>query len=696
VQPETQITLNGLDLTVDNASGAIIRMEVPGLGVLLDTTPDLGSLIDMAYPVSRFDPLRLATRFSTGVSVEKQDDALRIHIPSLGYSRPGYEVDGFVAAEVDIRASEDGRSVIMQCRIENNSDNAVPQVLFPDFMGLLDFVGDQSTEFRTCGFVSKPFAQLKTPPGGSCGYNGDPSVAGIEYSPGDYMGTSATVLRWMDFGGLEGGFSLFPKLWSWGPNGEWPIFDKFFLKLNQDSGKLRLAYAHKVMIAPGEAWMSPEFYLTPHKHGWAEGIKTYDKWVKQNYYRAFPIPNHIREDIGFRTLWMSEQFDDPASVVWKFSDLPMLARDAKEHGITEMVLWGAIPYFQVPFDSPYASVGTEDDLVEAVRECKEIGVHVNLFFSAVTLSEPSLHRYRPCPKDREDRRYHSENGWTYHSQFIPSTCPYYGNVSRWMWVDQTDENWQEDLFASIKRLIDRGCVSFCWDQFVGLPIDPNVYTVATRLRQAALSVDPKAAFGGESCNNMEACTPYLDFTWTWTHPSGGDYQPFMRVLPAPRLNVNVNHSSRGVKECFMDNMFLNAYPSRPGGVDGSALISDYPDYSRTIKQCVTLRKRFLSYFTDGENIGDCILARKCGGARITAHCLPDSALVILMPNGAGPVEFSYDLAPWIEKRGSAMRLKCVDIEGSCLVEEDVAVSGSLVTSPIAPEALLVYEFKSIG
>jgi hypothetical protein len=50
-------------------------------------------------------------------------------------------VKGSVRAEVTLRASSDGRSVIFSCQITNGTRRPIPQVIFPDLRGLVDVVG---------------------------------------------------------------------------------------------------------------------------------------------------------------------------------------------------------------------------------------------------------------------------------------------------------------------------------------------------------------------------------------------------------------------------------------------------------------------------------------------------------------------------------------------------------------------------
>ncbi|HOR29224.1 MAG TPA: hypothetical protein PLG73_14510, partial [Candidatus Sumerlaeota bacterium] len=79
--------LNGLQLAFDADSGALIEMTYPGVGAMIQTSAARGSLLDLAYPIPSFEPLRLAARFSTGASIERTSDSVTVRWERLGPSR---------------------------------------------------------------------------------------------------------------------------------------------------------------------------------------------------------------------------------------------------------------------------------------------------------------------------------------------------------------------------------------------------------------------------------------------------------------------------------------------------------------------------------------------------------------------------------------------------------------------------------
>ena len=94
--------LNGLKVVFDPKSGSLRRLAYPGVGAMLEAAPGRGSLIDLAYPVPDFEPLRLAPRFSEAAEVRVSERAVEVTWKELGPSR-NFTLEGRVAATVRLR-----------------------------------------------------------------------------------------------------------------------------------------------------------------------------------------------------------------------------------------------------------------------------------------------------------------------------------------------------------------------------------------------------------------------------------------------------------------------------------------------------------------------------------------------------------------------------------------------------------------
>ncbi len=666
------VTLNGLEIGLDAATGSIRRLATAGPGVLLEAEADEAGLVDAAYPVEGFEALRLAARHSEGARIEQAEGRVTIHIDRLSPSRPPFQTQGDVSATVELRTDPDGRSVVLTCELRNDSDRPLRQVTFPELRGLTPVAGPDQTILKTCGFGSAPFRELVVPEADQW-YAENSST--VQHTAGGMFSTMWG--RWLDLGGLNGGLSVFPRRWGWDP--QVPLF----VQLRQATQRLRLLWAHADEVAPGETWSSGEWILTPHASGWAKGIEPYRAFVRDHAKRAFPVPQHIREALGFRSLWMCQsQPADPTDAVWRFEDLPELAREARDHGLTEMILWGAMPGFDASLSEVFPHLGTEQDLVDAAARCRELGIRVAPFVSVLQASPKTADRYGLTVPDN--------NGWTYHTEMLPRWNPPYATGYSCVQVGPSNAQWQDEVAASLRAWADKGFASVSWDQYWTAQGEPTMQDLTRRIREYALTIDPDASFSGEELWNLEVDCDYLDYTWNWG--SYRDVQAYTNAFPAPRRNVNINRSEAEAKFAFMDNLFINVWPSKPDGINGSERIENVPVLSRTLKECAALRERFLSYFTDGVLIGGCLLPEPAPGARVVSYVLPDRVLALVLNQGAeGPLTFRYDLPPWAPDR-AAFALSSFDEWGKPLDTTDVGASGTVETPPLAPLQMMAYEF----
>ena len=649
--------LNGSEYCFDGDSGCLRGILHPIAGQMLDPDSSSAGLIDLAFPVQKFEILRVGSKYTKGAKVVVSKNSVTVSYDRLGQNYENHAVQGAVKAVVTLKEAPDGVSVIIAARIENASGNDVRQILFPDIDGIIPAEGIDGT-YHTCnGFRSKPFVELREPEFGEKDFYAlKPSITGVTYRSGGYI-TKHTVNgiwremigHWFDIGGYKGGFSVHRRWWGWGSDNKENKSKYYWHKLDQLSGLLRIAAMHDNTINPGEAWESDDYWITPHRGGWAEGIKPYADWVEKNFTRAVPLPKHIKEGLGCRTLWMTQQYpDEPSSTVWKFSDLPGIAKESIEHGIDEIILWNTCDW-GLPFSNSkvYELLGGAEAYADAIRECKKIGVNISHFVSYMTVYGDNNKRFGFKPRG-------PESSWTYHTQLVPVFRPNYGATMASSWADQNNGLWQQDVAESFETLMKLGVTSFGWDQFAfehgkenGLP------RLTEQCRMAASAIDPDATFHGESMHEIEMESRYLDYTWDWLYYTGDvDRRGFVNSFPSPRLNMHIESDPMDVKHSFMDNLYICMFPSKPGGINGSAYFFEYPQVCAALKQCTALRKQFLSYFTDGRIIGDCVLTSACKGARVTAYLREDSLLIIaLRDTDEGfkhrTITFDIDASLWL-------------------------------------------------
>ena len=671
-QPQSGVVkanLNNLEFIFDAQTGSILRMSYPATGIMLQTIADSAGIVELAYPVKEFEPLRLASRYSKNAKITQGKGMVTIHWDELGASRSFARFQGKVNATVTLREEADGKSISMSCSIKNNSDHNVPQVVFPDFSGFVPFSGIEGTEFRTGGTAIRPFIDMIVRERDNF-YPFYESMRWFHY--GFVLDGKNLVIKWMDIGGLHGGLSIFAK--NWGTNKGYD--EGVYLKLSEISRKLRYMNTLNIDIAPGTSWQSAEFILTPHENGWAKGIIPYRNWAKQNVKPLYPMPDHIRDGLGYRTIWMKNFYpDDPEGVNFKFSDLPKVARDSKEHGLDELNLWGWYENLILPLPPPYQYLGTEQDMANAVAECKKIGVNVSPFITAMTAGKVSAPRYGLDTNKLTSK-------YIYDPDFLPVINPHYSVAGSRSRIPNSHPLWKKDILSSSKHLIDMGVSSFSWDEFFTVGTGRHLDTIVAQIRKMAKEKDPQSTFSGEAGTNMENEYNYLDYTWNWDYNDGCDYRALISLLPAPRININIDRSLADAKRGFADNLYLNVWPRKPDGINGSDYISNHPELSEALKQCARLRKQFLDYFVSGTFVADCLLSKKSADAHVSTYVLPKSMLVIVI-NKAGKKEITFDsdIEPWLKSVTGRYKIKHY-IDGKLLKTTSISKPKWIQKTPV--------------
>jgi len=695
----TKVVLNGTEYGFNAQSGCLESIVHPVAGQLLRGTGERAGLIDMAFPLGTFEILRVSNRWSKDAKIAVSEGKVEIQYEALGQNFPAYTVEGGVKVCVTLWEAPDGVSVILSAKVENASSNMIRQVLFPDLDGIPPKEGMDGTFFTSCGGRSKPFLELKAPKyGEKTGFYEAVSVGGQTLSSGG-ISFSKMIGRWFDIGGYKGGLSLYERWWKWGPDGH-NTQTKFWQRLDQQTDLLRIAVMHDIDIPPGASWESCEYWLTPHAYGWAEGIKPYAEWVRQNSKRVVPMPKHIKEGLGFRTLWMAQQYpEEPSSTIWKYKDIVGLAQESKEHGIDEIVLW-AFVYWTLPFgkDKILENLGSYEDLKEAVAESRKMGVNIVPFVSFISIWNETCARYGMTPGG-------PDSSWNYHTKLIPVFRPRYGISMTNRVIDQNNELWQQDVKDSFAAFRELGFHSISWDQLLlEYGKEKGIPRLVEEFRKEMSAIDPESTFSGESCYT-EWDGDYLDYTWNWFYyrpkksyeipnhypfwhyahlttgyyPGKTDLRAHTNAFSAPRANVLIDSDPMDVKYCFADNLYMCPCPTKPGDVLGTARYSERPELSAALKQCAALRKQFLEYFTDGTIIGDCVLTSECNDAHITAYHLGKKILIIVLcesdEKSAKRINVEYDLSCWLGT--GAVTLKTYDSWGKQVGEKKGEVKGNL-------------------
>jgi hypothetical protein len=248
------VVINRWKIGIDSQTGSLVGLSHPDIGVIISASEQSIGLIDLAYPVWEFLPLRLASRFSQARIIQEKNQ-LTIVWDKLGPSRTHFTMpQGRVCARVEILADTDGKSLIFKCKIINDSEKKVLQVLFPDFWGVQPFAGHKNTRISFKQRQAYPFLRFRRQPEQFFYCTG----AWMSYEPSQKL---KDKLYWMDFGTDKAAVEVYQKGKGWKKQTEGPFL--MTQRKQSDDNFLRLCWEHRVIIDPGESWVSDEFLLTP-------------------------------------------------------------------------------------------------------------------------------------------------------------------------------------------------------------------------------------------------------------------------------------------------------------------------------------------------------------------------------------------------------------------------------------------------
>lgn len=682
--------LNNNEIVFDAHTGGILCLKTSNGVKIIDTDRETAGLIDLAYPLDNFGPLRLATPYSKIKSIDINENNVIIDYSSLGPSRKDAGYQGDVSAKIILTAHEDGKSVVFEAQVENHTDKLVPQILFPDFKGLVPVSGNENTWFRRGGVKIRPFLEI-----GKNQYNGVNnfwrgcwwehfSPRGI-YGFGSWWGGTA-LGRWAHYGSMKGGIGVYDE--GWYPDAEHSVY----LRICEDKPeRARMCFTREnpmwnhmegnLQIKPDDGvkphatWKSARFIVTPHSGGWPKGIENYRGFVQTHDH--IKLPDHVKNEIGFKTIFMAESQEynqDRCEYLWR--DLPGLAKECKEAGISEIMCWSGNEGFRLPIPMRIL-LGTEDEFAAAMKECKKIGVNVSMFISVNTLEPETSKKFGGAGT--------VGSGWSYHTEAIPAQNPGYFTSYAGSPINTSNEEWQDAVLESVDTLIEKGALSISWDEYIKYPGARTIDYLAEEILKRTKTKNEMATFATECTTTYETESLLIHYTWNWREITVGlfntahrmaDYAaPALSVWKTPRMNLNVEDDPAKIIKGFTDNFYLNFMMRKPDRIWGSARFSDYPHTHRLIMDLSNLRRRFLPYFTQGLLLGDGIMDKDWTVLHTAGYLLEDKILLFVFNDRKRTyreVKVGIELGQWSDNDIKCGEYSIYNIRGERESTEDIS------------------------
>jgi hypothetical protein len=668
------LDMRGGQVTIDRATGALVRATAADGTEFMGGTAGKG-LVRIAAPLPDYPSHYVEIGLHAAPSVTEADGRLTLVYERLGTLHAQLDI----RVEVDIESGPEG--LVMRARIVNNSDIRLPQVAFPQLLGLMPVGGVEATRVRMSRGVLHPLRDMTMAPD-------DATFLDIPLQRYYGYGAFENSMKWLDFGAADAG-----GLTMYGRDPRYSAQGLLVERPGRTAETTDLRWIHMPLIEPGESWESGDFVVLLHQGDWHAGARAFAEFARQTY--RYNAPKHIREALAIRSMWAAVRNADRPE-----GGLDRIVKIAEEIAdpalsVAELVVWhwwqkNGLPLILDP------RLGTEADLSAALARCRELGVPVSLFVSHHLLRDSN--ETPPEWRHLNAAQQPVQDDWTYGRDFLPRwRVPFMGTHAM-MRGSALAPGWRETALKAYAHLLDLGATSICFDQFWSW-FEPNFSkhrdarpdAEGDRLlefgRDAHAMIrarNPNGTFSGEMPSEMKV--PVLDYTWEWRNAEElDDDAPFRVVFPQVRLNGNVNEHPRGALYGFAEGGLINIMP----GNMHSYLLADCPSLRQTLVELAALRRRFLRYFTEGE-------FRHTEGVH-AEHCLArayshgeDVLLVVVNPTDA-PVEATASVDPTVWGGTNVLRTATLTDQRG---ESRPLAAASPVTVALPPDALMVIELKA--
>jgi hypothetical protein len=667
------LDIRGGRLSIDRASGAIVRATGT------DSTEYMGGstgrgLLRIAAPLPDY-PSHYVELCTHGAPTIEENGA----VVTLVHERLKTKyADLDIRVEIDIESAPEG--LVLRARVRNGSTLRLPQVAFPQILGLQPVGSVEQTRVRMSRGTLHPLRDITMKPD-------DATFLDIPLQRYFGYGAFEFSMKWIDYGSSAGGLTLYgrdPRYTAQGLLVERP---------GRTAETVDLRWIHMPLIEPGETWESGDFVLLLHPGDWYAGARAFAEFARETY--KYDAPKHIREALAVRSIWAAvRNADRPDGGIGRIVDYAKEIADP-DLSVAELVVWhwwqkNGLPIFLDP------RLGTEADLSTALKRCDELGVPVSLFVSHHLLRDTD--ETPPAWRHLNAAKQPVQDDWTYGRDFLPRwRVPFMGTHAM-MRGSALAAGWREFALDQYRHFLQVGATSICFDQFWSW-FEPNfsahrdarpdaegdrLLQFGREAKKMIRERNPRGTFSGEMPSEMKV--PILDYTWEWRNAEElDDDAPFRVVFPEVRLNGNVNEHPRGALYGFAEGGLINLMP----GNHHSFKLADHPELVRTIKELAALRRRYLRYFTEGAfRHAEGLRAERCL-ARAYTH--GEDVLVVVANPSEKAVRASVTVDPttW----GGADRSRVATLTGQD--GRDLATpAGPDFEIDLAPDTLVVIELEA--
>ena len=648
-----RLDIRGGSIGLHPETGALASAVLGGQDIEFVAASVPAGLVRLALPIPGYGSHYLETGVHGAPEIERSGDIIRLVYPSLASPH----LSAAVRVEVELRTAPEG--LVLRARVDNRTDAAIPQVAFPQLLGLaasggpedtrlsyragapghparVSVEGSDETRLRLSRGTVWPLRQLSMRPD---------DATFLETPLQSYYGYGAFEfsMKWLDYGDPRGGLTLYSR------DRRYTAQGLLVERPDRSGNDVNLRWLHYPTIGPGESWESGDYVVVLHEGDWHAGAAAFKEFAAEAY--PYHAPPHIREALGIRSVWPAIRETPPTFTI---DELPKYAEEVAdpELGLAELCVWHWWEKNGLPIilDS---RLGSEEDLRSSLARCAEADVPVSLFVSN--------HLLRDTDESPDEWKHQNAAGqpvqdnWTYGRDYLPRWHVPFRGTHAMVRASFLAPGFRQAVMDEYARLLELGATSICFDQFWAW-YEPNYNPSADgapdeegeRLLEFGHAVhslvrdhDARGTFAGEMPTEQKV--PMLDYSWEWRNSVDLEEDaPFRYVFPQFRLNANVNEHPRGALLAFCDGGLINVMP----GQMNSYLLADCPELHAVLRHLAKLRRRFLRYFCEGQyHHVEGVTATGCR-ARLYSHG-DDILVVIVNPSDAEvTATVSVDPTPW--------------------------------------------------
>ena len=365
---------------------------------------------------------------------------------------------------------------------------------------------------------------------------------------------------------------------------------------------------HYVFVGPDAETKLAGVAVAAYQGSWHKGMDHHKAW-REKWFRRPVTPGWV-DDVHS---WLQIQINGAEdNRLFKYKELPEIASECKDAGIEAIQLTGWRFGGQDrgnPCHDTDDVLGTREELIEAIRQCREMGVKIVLFckFTWYDQTQPyyKTEGLRHVARDPYGDPY-VRRGWQY-GTWVQLTGI---NERRQVFTCNGCRDWRKTALREFKKAADLGAAGILYDEAQhhgpaiycfaddhGHPVPAfNFYydnLLVQEFKEYSDETDPDFLYAGENCNERQM----LEYHLAYTRFSKGSRHVRRYVAPwEPIMMAVTGFDDRNqINKCLQYRYIMSYEPFNFKGRPSDAPLT--LAYGRKVDD---LRRLYREYLWDGE------------------------------------------------------------------------------------------------